>query len=201
MAAIATPLIIHSLTVECETDNAPTESEGTSLVIEDCKRKCKCETETVQESEAVEETSKPVEYITTDDIPLPHELQIVMQKACEKYGVPYALALAVAESESSFDLEADSGTCWGVMQIHPINYERLRMYGIEPTEYEGNITAGVFILGELLEKYTDTHKALMAYNCGETGARRLWNEGYYTTKYSEKVVTLSEKWQKTINDN
>ena len=124
-----------------------------------------------------------------------------MQQACEKYGVPYALALAVAESESSFDLEADSGTCWGVMQIHPINYPRLRENGIEPTEYEGNITAGVFLLGELLEKYTDTHKALMAYNCGETGAKRLWKEGYVTTDYSVKVVTLSEKWQEIINND
>ena len=133
-------------------------------------------------------------------IPLPFDLQDVMQDACEKYGVPYALALAVAQSESDFDLEADSGTCWGVMQIHPINYDRLRQNGIEPTEYEGNIVAGVFMLGELLEKYGDTHKALMAYNCGETGARRLWKQGYDTSSYSRKVVTRYEKWQQTIND-
>lgn len=124
-----------------------------------------------------------------------------MQDACEKYNVPYALALAVAECESSFNLEADSGTCWGVMQIHPINYPRLRENGIEPTEYEGNITAGVFMLGELLDKYTDTHKALMAYNCGETGAKRLWNQGYFTSKYSRKVVEKYEKWQEIINNN
>ena len=117
----------------------------------------------------------------------------------EKYGVPYALALAVAECESSFILEADNGTCWGVMQIHPINYPRLRENGIEPTEYEGNIVAGVFMLGELLEKYSDTHKALMAYNCGETGAKRLWNQGYLTSTYSRKVVTKYEKWQQIIN--
>ena len=140
-------------------------------------------------------------YSHISEIPLDFDFQEVMQKACEMYGVPYALALAVAESESSFDLEADSGTCWGLMQIHPVNYDRLRENGIEPTEYEGNITAGVFLLGELLEKYTDTHKALMAYNCGETGAKRLWTEGYMTSKYSVKVVTLSEKWQKIINDN
>lgn len=149
----------------------------------------------------IEATEEIPTYFYSKSIPLSSELQETMQQACEKYGVPYTLALAVAESESSFDLEADSGTCWGIMQIHPINYPRLRENGIEPTEYQGNITAGVFILGELLEKYTDTHKALMAYNCGETGAKRLWNEGYMTSTYSVKVVTLSEKWQEIINSD
>ena len=142
---------------------------------------------------------EPERYILTEDVPLPFELQRVMQDACDTYGVPYALALAVAECESSFILEADNGTCWGLMQIHPINYPRLRENGIEPTEYEGNIVAGVFMLGELLEKYSDTHKALMAYNCGETGAKRLWNQGYLTSTYSRKVVTKYEKWQQIIN--
>ena len=144
-------------------------------------------------------TPEPERYILTEDVPLSFDLQRVMQDACDKYGVPYALALAVAECESSFILEADNGTCWGVMQIHPINYPRLRENGIEPTEYEGNIVAGVFMLGELLEKYSDTHKALMAYNCGETGAKRLWNQGYLTSTYSRKVVTKYEKWQQIIN--
>lgn len=148
---------------------------------------------------AVSVTSELKRYILTEDVPLSFDLQRVMQDACDKYGVPYALALAVAECESSFILEADNGTCWGLMQIHPINYPRLRENGIEPTEYEGNIVAGVFMLGELLEKYSDTHKALMAYNCGETGAKRLWNQGYLTSTYSRKVVTQYEKWQQIIN--
>lgn len=159
--------------------------------------------QTHPESEAlptvVVEAESTEKYILTEDVPLSFDLQRVMQDACDKYGVPYPLALAVAECESSFILEADNGTCWGVMQIHPINYPRLRENGIEPTEYEGNIVAGVFMLGELLEKYSDTHKALMAYNCGETGAKRLWNQGYLTSTYSRKVVTQYEKWQQIIN--
>lgn len=195
IVVIATPFVIKSLSVDAptvppfDTTYVPTSVEAVSLSF----------------TETPSATEKPTEEISTyshnENVPLPFELQETMQQACEKYGVPYALALAVAESESSFDLEADSGTCWGVMQIHPINYPRLRENGIEPTEYEGNITAGVFLLSELLEKYTDTHKALMAYNCGETGAKRLWNEGYMTSEYSVKVVTLSEKWQEIINND
>lgn len=195
IAVIATPFVINSLSADVPTEPSvdttytPKSVEAVSLVF----------TETPSATETA--TEEIPTYSQNENIPLPFELQVTMQQACEKYGVPYALALAVAESESSFDLEADSGTCWGVMQIHPINYPRLRENGIEPTEYEGNITAGVFLLGELLEKYTDTHKALMAYNCGETGAKRLWNEGYMTSEYSVKVVTLSEKWQETINND
>lgn len=161
------------------------------------------ESTTVQ-SEAIEDDTKPlkaIKHVCNTDIPLSFEFQKVMQQACKKYNVPYAVALAVAETESSFDLNADNGNCKGLMQIHPINYPRLRETGIEPTEYDGNITAGVFLLGELLEKYADTHKALMAYNCGEAGAKELWNDGHVKSEYSVKVVSRSEKWQKIINNN
>ena len=197
IAVIATPFVIKDLSVDVD---APT-----TLPVDTTYLPPSVEAVSLSFTETPSATEQPTEEVPTyshnENIPLPFELQETMQQACEKYGVPYALALAVAESESSFDLEADSGTCWGVMQIHPINYPRLRENGIEPTEYESNITAGVFLLGELLEKYTDTHKALMAYNCGETGAKRLWKEGYMTTKYSVKVVTLSEKWQEIINND
>lgn len=135
-----------------------------------------------------------------EEIPLSYELQDTMQEACEKYGVPYELALGVAECESNFDLDADNGTCWGLMQIHPCNYPRLRENGIEPTEHKGNIVAGVFMLGELLEKYGDTHKALMAYNCGDYRASCLWEQGYLSSRYSRKVTECSEKWQQKINN-
>ena len=197
IAVIATPFVINGLSVDVDAPTTP--PVDTTYLPPSVEAVSLSFTETP--TATVEPTEEIPTYSHNENIPLPFELQETMQQACEKYGVPYALALAVAESESSFDLEADSGTCWGVMQIHPINYPRLRENGIEPTEYEGNITAGVFLLGELLEKYTDTHKALMAYNCGETGAKRLWKEGYMTSKYSVKVVTLSEKWQEIINND
>lgn len=135
------------------------------------------------------------------EIPLSGELQEVMQDACAAYDVPYALALAVCEAESSFQADADNGVCWGYMQINPVNYERLRSLGIEPTTYAGNIEAGVYMLGELLDAYGDTHKALMAYNCGDAGAARMWEMGYDTSGYSQNVVEKSNAWQKIILEN
>lgn len=140
------------------------------------------------------------DFLHSDDIPLSYELQDVMQQACENYDVPYALALGIAECESSFNLEADSGVCWGLMQIHPINYDRLRKLGIEPTDYEGNIAAGVFLIGELLDKYDDPHKALMAYNCGESGAADLWQQGRFSSQYSRRVTNAAEHWQHIIDN-
>ncbi|MCM1508393.1 MAG: lytic transglycosylase domain-containing protein [Ruminococcus flavefaciens] len=135
-----------------------------------------------------------------DDVPLTPKLQAVMQMACTKYDVPYSLALAVAECESSFNPDASNGICYGLMQINPINYSSLRAEGIEPTQHEGNIISGVRILGELLSKYGNTHKALMAYNCGESGASKLWNNGQFQSPYSEKVIKSQNKWQQIINE-
>lgn len=146
-------------------------------------------------------TDTPPEPLYIEAIPLTAEHQTLMQEACEVYEINYALALAVMEHESSFNLDADSGICWGPMQINPINYEWLRECGIEPTTHEGNIVAGVLMLGDLLDKYDDTHKALMAYNCGETGAARLWREGYTTSSYSRAVVESAEEWQQIINSH
>ena len=191
VAAIATLLIA------CNREE-PKQLKGITAVVVSPEATTLPVVPTAAVTEKVTEKAEP-EFTYNEQIPLPRYLQEDMQKACKKYGVPYALALAVAECESSFDLEADSGICWGVMQINPCNYSRLRELGIEPTEYEGNIVAGVFMLGELLNKYGDTHKALMAYNCGEAGAKQLWEQGYSTSGYSRKVTTQSELWQQTLS--
>ena len=133
-----------------------------------------------------------------DDVPLDAELQQYIHDACEVYGVDEALVLGIIERESTFRPEAENEYCWGLMQIHKINYDWLRdEEGIDPLTYPGNIDAGVLMISRLLEKYEDTHKALMAYNCGESGARRLWEQGYTTTEYSRAVVMAAENW-KTI---
>lgn len=39
----------------------------------------------------------------------------------------------------------------------------------------------------------DPHKALMAYNYGEAGARSHWNRGTYTSSYSREVAGKQEQ--------
>ena len=155
-------------------------------------------------SAAPAETPEPVRHrddIVSDGRLLAYDLQELMQDQCEAYGVPYALALAIAEVETHFDPDAVSSTHdYGLMQINQVNHEWLRGLGMDPLTYAGNIEAGVYIIGGYLERYGDTEQALMAYNNGPTGARKLWDAGVYQTDYARKVMTALEHWTSILED-
>ena len=137
--------------------------------------------------------------IESDGQRLDTELQAVMYEMCEKYDVPFALALAVAEQESRFNPNVVSETHdYGIMQINRINFSWLRKKGIEPLEPEGNIEAGVLMLSEAVKKHGDYGLALMAYNCGDTGAKRLWTKGIYSSEYSRTTMARFHKWDEYI---
>lgn len=155
-------------------------------------------------STAPAETPEPVRHrddIVSDGRLLAYDLQELMQDQCETYGVPYALALAIAEVETHFDPDAVSPTHdYGLMQINQVNHEWLQGLGMDPLTYAGNIEAGVYIIGGYLERYGDTEQALMAYNNGPTGARKLWDAGVYQTDYTRKVMTALEHWTSILED-
>lgn len=147
----------------------------------------------------VEPVSRTRDDIVSDGRLLSYELQEVMQDFCEEYGVPYALALAIAEVETHFDPDAVSGAGdYGLMQINTCNHEWLAEKGIDVMTHEGNIEAGIYIISQHLEKYGEPELALMAYNCGPTGAKRLWDAGTYQTDYSRKVMTAFEHWTSVL---
>ncbi len=124
------------------------------------------------------------------DIPLDHELQDAALAACEEYGVLPDILFAVMEVESGYQLDAQNGECYGLMQIHSINLPWLQeQIGVtdlsDPTQ---NIKAGAYILGGYLERYSLTD-SLMAYNLGEGGAKAQWEQGVHETAYTRKVLT------------
>lgn len=130
---------------------------------------------------------------------LSYELQEVMQDCCEHYEVPYALALAIAEVETHFDPDAVSATGdYGLMQINSVNHEWLLEKGLDPMTHAGNIEAGIYIISQYLQSYGEPELALMAYNCGPGGARKLWDAGTYQTDYSRKVMTAFEYWTSVL---
>lgn len=137
--------------------------------------------------------------IVTDGNLLDYDLQITMQACCEKYGVPYALALAVADVESHFDPTATSSTNdYGLMQINQVNHGWLLEQGIDPMTPEGNIEAGVLFLSDYLTAYGDPEMAIMAYNCGPGGAQKLWAAGTYHTEHSQKVMARFDYWTSVL---
>lgn len=150
------------------------------------------------------ETEEPVRHrddIVSEGRLLAYDLQEIMQDRCEVYGVPYALALAIAEVETHFDPDAVSPTHdYGLMQINQVNHEWLQGLGMDPLTYAGNIDAGLYMIGNYLSQYGDTEMALMAYNNGPGGARKLWDAGTYQTDYTRKVMTALEHWTSILED-
>lgn len=149
-----------------------------------------------------EETTEPARHrddIVSEGRLLSYELQEVMQDCCEHYEVPYALALAIAEVETHFDPDAVSATGdYGLMQINSVNHEWLLEKGLDPMTHAGNIEAGIYIISQYLQSYGEPELALMAYNCGTGGARKLWDAGTYQTDYSRKVMTAFEYWTSVL---
>ena len=66
-------------------------------------------------------------------------------------------------------------------------------YDTDFTEPYGNVRAGMFILRKLFEKYETPEKVLMAYNMGETGASRLWEQGIFEINYSKSVLQIQQE--------
>ena len=92
---------------------------------------------------------------------------------------------------------------YGLMQINQKNHEWLSN-AVGVTDFLDpyqNIQAGIYILGTLFEKYDDPHKVLMAYNMGESGASKLWDQGIYQSKYSQRVIGYQETYIKELNGN
>ena len=155
------------------------------------------------EAEKIEEALLAQGYLS-DAVPLSYDLQDVMRTACEEYGCSYSLALAVAEVESHFDMDAvGSAGEVGIMQLNPgpentywVNLEAETNQ--DPTTPAGNIVCGVYLLGAHLVHYGDTEKAVMAYNMGNAGAERAWENGVTSTDHSEKVMEAMARWEAVV---
>lgn len=120
-------------------------------------------------------------------------------------GQLYPLALAVAQTESNFDMDAvgASGEV-GIMQLNPgpggsYHAEIQAATGLDPTTASGNIAGGCYKLGLYLAKYGSVEKAAMAYNMGEGGAKNAWAGGITSTNYSRTVKGAMETWECTVN--
>ena len=133
------------------------------------------------------------------DIDLSEEMQAYTYALCESYAIDYSLVLAVMEQESGFDADLISSTNdYGLMQINKCNHIWIsNELGVSNfLDEKQNATAGVYILANLFEKYNDIHRVLMSYNMGEYGARKLWENGIRSSKYSRAVLERQKKIKK-----
>ena len=155
------------------------------------------------EAPTAEPTAEPTESPKKDefkplDIPLNVELQKYIYGLCEAYSVPYELAIAVIECESSFRADAcRAETDFGLMQINKFNHEWFgELFGVTNffNPYQ-NTLCGVYYLGQQIEDADgNITLALMKYNMGPDEAEAAWNEGTTETKYTQKVLAAFEKY-------
>lgn len=156
------------------------------------------------EAEKIEEALLAQGYFSLA-VPMCYDYQDYMRTYSAAYGCPYPLALAIAEVESNFDMEAVGiyGEV-GMMQLNPGpggSYldELEEATGMDPTTPSGNIAGGCYRLGEYMVTYGDPVKAAMAYNMGEAGAKEAWAEDITSTEYTDKVMAAMERWETTVN--
>jgi hypothetical protein len=86
------------------------------------------------------------------------------------------------------------------MQINVVNHDWLsETYGITDflDPYQ-NVFAGIQMYLKYYHKYGEVNMALMAYNHGEAGAKRMWDKGIYETDYTRKVINTKESFDDEI---
>ena len=142
--------------------------------------------------------------VTYFDVPLSRSLQRYIHEVCADGDVPVALVMAMIDHESQFDAEAVSSTGdYGLMQINEINHETLAekyRTGDMLNPYQ-NVFCGIKMIGSYLETYGDCGKALMAYNMGNYGAKKAWENGITSTSYSETIIKLMSEYEQEVEDN
>lgn len=131
------------------------------------------------------------------DIPLDYDVQIYIYKQCGYKKDLYCFIMAMIEQESGFnEKEISSTNDYGLMQINGCNHDDLNnKYGkqnfLDPYD---NVYCGIKIIKGYLKEFEHKNLALMAYNMGRGGARRLWRNGIYSSIYSDSVIEKYHKY-------
>lgn len=138
------------------------------------------------------------ELTVINEKPLSDDLQKYIWKLCKKNNISFAVVMAQIGAESDFHsgISSDVGSV-GLMQIRgSIHYELMDSLGVTNlyNEYE-NVLVGITLMNSFLLKYEDIELSLMAYNCGEAGASRLWNQEKYSTSYTKEILTVSATYE------
>ena len=131
------------------------------------------------------------------NIPLDYDVQRYIYKQCDYDKSLYCLIIALIEHESGFKERVISNTNdYGLMQINSCNHKELiNKYGnmnfLDPYD---NTYCGIKIIKDKLKKFEYKNLALMVYNMGEEGARRLWRKEIYSTRYTVSILDKYDKY-------
>jgi soluble lytic murein transglycosylase-like protein len=147
----------------------------------------------------VEDEALFEEEVVYYDVPLSHELQDYIKELCDEYDVPMDLVIAIIEQESTFRSSVISeSNDYGLMQINVINHDHMaKELGItdflDPFQ---NVLCGIHMISDhLADTDGNIELALMMYNRGEAGAKKLWDRGIYSISYSRSILEKYESYR------
>lgn len=175
-----------------------------TVVHEEVKRQLEAVNPVKIEFVNAEEPIKPATYF--DIIPMDAGYQAIFFQALKEYHVGRGFALALLESESTFDVnsistDANGITYYGAWQISEVNAYRIQeQYGLDITNPEENLVAGVAILAELIEKYGieyGSEYVINAYKGGE-GAAKEWYEEGYKLPCCDEITGRAQYWDEVL---
>lgn len=135
------------------------------------------------------------------DVPISEDLQEFIFYLSEGYEIDFTFVMALIQQESSFRADVISESSdYGLMQVNEKNHALItEILGVTDfLEPYNNVRSGMFILQKLFEKYETPEKVLMAYNLGESGASRLWENGIFEINYSKSVFQYQQKFNEEI---
>lgn len=137
------------------------------------------------------------------------QLTQVIHRESKKYGYDPLLILALILTESSFRKgQVSTMGAQGLMQVKPsVGYDLAKRRGLnwngELSLFEPafNIRLGTMYLFELILKFKDVKKALVAYNLGDTALKLRLKSGqnpptYFLRKVLKKYKELKEKYDR-----
>lgn len=153
--------------------------------------------ETHGQSDSVDYNAQDADYLL--DVPLDAEFQRYLHDLCAEYGVPYTLAVAVIEAESSYMPNVISTSHdFGLMQINVVCHEWLRgeLGIVDFLDPYQNALAGVYILSGYYARYGYDSGTLVAYNQGQYSAELLFAQGVYTSAYSDRVIGIRDRLER-----
>lgn len=115
------------------------------------------------------------------------------KEAANRYSIDIYLLLAIAKTESNFDISAQNHNTngsadYGLMQINSSWFDNLEEYGISETDvknnYCTNVNVGAWILAQNFHTHGPSWNSVGAYNAGfkETETRQKLRD-----KYARKV--------------
>ena len=143
----------------------------------------------------------PKEYTKGD---FPEIVQSYLWSQCKERGLDYYIVVALIERESGYNpnITGDSGDSKGYMQIQE-KWHKWRMDAEGVTDLYspyGNIKVGLHLLSDLYIKYGDWSKVLMCYNMGQSGAKRYWDKGIYSSAYSRGILERAQEIKQVLQD-